>query len=202
MLELFDISHIITTYGYIGIFLIVFLESGIFFALPGDSLLFSAGLLASTGLLDIHSVIPLIFVATFLGALVGYEIGVHLEKLHNYSIFRKIFSKEYLTKGHNFFEKYGKATIVFSRFIPIIRTFAPIVAGIVKMHYFSFLRYSLLGSALWAFIVTLVGYFLGRIIPGLEHYVSILMFAVVLLSLLPGVFHYLREKKQSKENVV
>lgn len=197
MLAFFDISQVILQYGYIGIFFIVFLESGIFFALPGDSLLFSAGLLASTGILAIHSIIPIIFVATFLGALVGYQIGIHLEKLHNYSIFRKLFKKEYLDRGHKFFDKYGKVTIVFSRFVPIIRTFAPIVAGIVRMNYFSFLRYTLLGSFLWSVLVTLVGYFLGRIIPGLEDYVTPLMLLVVLLSLLPGVFHLFKKKTDS-----
>lgn len=194
MLELFDISHIILHYGYIGIFLIVFLESGIFFALPGDSLLFSAGLLASAGILHIYTIIPMIFVATFLGALVGYEIGVHLEKLRKYSLFQKMFKKEYLDKGHKFFDKYGKVTIVFSRFVPIIRTFAPIVAGIVRMHYGTFLRYSLTGSFLWSVIVTLAGFLLGKIIPGLEDYVTPLMLAVVILSILPGVFHLIKNK--------
>ncbi len=198
MLELFDISHIILHYGHIGIFLIVFLESGIFFALPGDSLLFSAGLLASTGILSIHTIIPIIFVATFLGALVGYEIGVHLEKLRKYSLFQKMFKKEYLDKGHKFFDNYGKVTIIFSRFVPVIRTFAPIVAGIVRMDYFAFLRYTFLGSLLWAFVVTLAGFFLGRIIPGLEDYVTPLMLLVVLLSLLPGAFHLLKKKAEPK----
>ncbi len=196
MLELFDISHIILHYGHIGIFLIVFLESGIFFALPGDSLLFSAGLLASAGILPIHTIIPMIFVATFLGALVGYEIGVHLEKLKKYSVFQKMFKKEYLDKGHQFFDKYGKVTIIFSRFIPIVRTFAPIVAGIVRMHYSSFLRYTFFGSLLWSFVVTLAGFFLGKIIPGIEHYVTPLMLLVVVLSLLPGAFHLLKKKSE------
>lgn len=196
MLELFDISHIILHYGHIGIFLIVFLESGIFFALPGDSLLFSAGLLASTGILSIHTIIPIIFIATFLGALVGYEIGVNLEKLRKYSVCQKMFKKEYLDKGHKFFEKYGKVTIIFSRFVPIIRTFAPIVAGIVRMQYFAFLRYTFFGSLLWSFIVTLAGFFLGRIIPGLKDYVTLLMLFVVVLSLIPGIFHLLKKQTQ------
>ncbi len=200
MLEFLDISHLILEYGYIGIFLIVFLESGIFFALPGDSLLFSAGLLASAGILSIYSLIPIIVLATFLGGLVGYHIGMHLEKLHNYSFFQKLFKKEYLDKGHAFFHKYGKATIVFSRFVPVVRTFAPIVAGIVRMHYLEFLKWSFIGSVLWGVTMTLIGYFLGRIIPGLENYVSLLMLLVVLLTILPGIYHYLQQRREKLKN--
>src|ERR1035437_9537500 len=135
MAQLFDITHIISTYGYLGIFVIVFLESGIFFALPGDTLLFTAGLLASVFSLQIFVLIPVIFVATFLGGVIGYEIGVHIERLSHYAIFRRILKKEHLEKTHKFFDKYGRFTVIFSRFVPVVRTFVPIVAGVVRMEY-------------------------------------------------------------------
>ncbi|MFZ1019620.1 MAG: DedA family protein, partial [Minisyncoccia bacterium] len=129
MTHLFDITYLITTYGYLGIFVIIFLESGLFFALPGDSLLFTAGLLASVYGFNLSFLIFIIFLATFLGGLGGYEIGVYLEKLRTFSFFRKILKQEHINKAHQFFIKYGKSAIVFSRFVPVVRTFTPIVAG-------------------------------------------------------------------------
>jgi membrane-associated protein len=198
MLELFNIVEIIQNYGYIGIFSIVFLESGIFFALPGDSLLFTVGVLASADILSIYFVIPLIFVATFTGGLTGYQIGVHLNKLNNYSIFRKILQKKHIEKAEKFFEKYGKFTIVFSRFVPIVRTFAPIVAGVVRMPYKTFLKYSLFGSILWSTSITLLGYFLGRVIPEIKDYMSFFVILVVLLSLVPAIYEVAKEQRKKK----
>src|SRR5258708_7276798 len=128
MEHFFDISHILYTYGYLGIFIIVFVESGIFFALPGDSLIFAAGLLASTGE-GISLLISIIFIATFFGSILGYYIGYHLEKLHHLEFFRKILKKEYLDQAREFFAIHGKPAIISSRFIPIFRTFIPIVSG-------------------------------------------------------------------------
>ena len=165
MENLFDITGLISSYGYIGIFIIVLLESGIFFALPVDSLLFTAGMVASAHVLSIYKLIPLIFVSTFLGALAGYEIGTHLDKLEKYKFWRKIIRREHLEKTKKFFDKYGRFTIIISRFVPIVRTFVPIVAGLIKMNYRKFLEYTLISSILWSTSVTLVGYFVGRIIP-------------------------------------
>src|SRR3990167_10834068 len=106
MNNFFDIPYIITTYGYLGIFIIVFLESGIFFALPGDSLLFTAGLLAYAFELKIYFLIPLIFISTFLGGIMGYEIGINLKKLNQFYFFRKILKEEHINKTHNFFDKH------------------------------------------------------------------------------------------------
>ena len=195
MLELFNIPYLITNYGYIGIFSIVFLESGIFFALPGDSLLFTAGLLASTTYLKLYLLIPLVFVGTFLGGIAGYYIGVHIERLRKYSFLNKILKEEYINKAHEFFVKYGKSAILFSRFVPIVRTFTPIVAGIAKMDYKLFIKYSLMSSLLWSTIVTLAGYFLGQIFPQIKDYMSMVIIIVVLVSLLPGVVEILRKKK-------
>ena len=198
MENLFDITSLITNYGYIGIFSIVFLESGIFFPLPGDSLLFTVGVLASTHILSIYAVIPLIFLATFTGGLAGYQIGVHLNRLNNYSLFRKILQKKHIDTAEKFFAKYGKFTIVFSRFVPIVRTFAPIVAGVVRMPYKTFLKYSLLGSLLWSSTITLLGYFLGRVIPEIKDYMSFFIIAVVLLSLVPALYEVIKEQRRKK----
>src|SRR3990167_6639024 len=158
MTQLFDIPYLITTYGYLGIFIIVFLESGIFFALPGDSLLFTAGLFAAVFGLQIYFLIPLIFFATFFGGIAGYEIGANLERLKRFSFFRKILKEEHILKTHEFFDRHGKFTIIFSRFVPIVRTFVPIVAGVARMPYKLFVKYSLTSSLLWSTIVTLLGY--------------------------------------------
>jgi len=194
MTNLFDISYIIATYGYYGIFVIVFLESGIFFALPGDSLLFTAGLLASLLDLRIYFLIPLIFVATFLGGIAGYEIGINLERLRRFTFFRKILKEEHIDATHKFFDKHGKMTIIFSRFIPIVRTFVPIVAGIARMHYRTFIKYSLISSALWSTSVTLAGYFLGQIFPQIKDYLSFMIVLIVFVSVLPMIFEMTNKK--------
>lgn len=200
MEEIFNLNHILTTYGYLGISLIVFLESGIFFALPGDSLLFTAGLLASTGFFKIHSLIPIIFVSTFLGSIVGYFMGVYIEKLNKFSFFRKILIPKYIKKAHIFFKKYGKSTTLFSRFIPFVRTFAPIVAGIARMEFKTFIMYSLFGSLFWSVLMTSVGYLLGETIPWVEHYVSEFILLIVVVSLIPVIIRLF--KKEDKEEII
>ena len=198
MTQLFDISYVITTYGYVGIFIIVFLESGIFFALPGDSLLFMAGLLASVFTLNIYILIPIIFISTFLGGIVGYEIGVNLEKLKKFSFFQKILKEEYIDKTHRFFDKHGKFTVIFSRFVPIVRTFVPIVAGVARMHYADFIKYSLVSSFLWSTIVTLLGYFLGQIFPSIKDYMSLIIVLIVIISVLPMIYEMMRKPREDQ----
>ncbi|HEY4513168.1 MAG TPA: DedA family protein [Candidatus Paceibacterota bacterium] len=197
MFDFFNITEILITYGYFGIFIIVFLESGIFFPLPGDSLLFTAGLFASAFSLDILILIPLIFVATFLGGLAGYEIGANLEKLRQYALFRKILKKEHIDKAHTFFDKYGVYAIVFSRFVPIVRTFLPIIAGVAKVDYKFFLKYSLISSLLWSTIVTSLGYFLGRIFPQIKDYLHIMVILIVVVSVLPMAYEILKKKNKA-----
>ena len=197
MLHFFNIPEILTTYGYLGIAIIVFLESGIFFFLPGDSLLFTAGILASTIGLNIYFLIPLIFISTFLGGLAGYEIGIHLIKLQSFALFRKILKQEHLDSAHEFFVKYGKSAVIFSRFVPIIRTFTPIVAGIARMKYSLFVRYSIISSLLWSTIVTLVGYFLGQAFPEVKDYLTWLIILVVFVSILPGILEMIHEKRRT-----
>ena len=198
MTHLFDITYLLTTYGYLGIFIIIFLESGILFALPGDSLLFTAGLFASAYSFNLFFLIFIIFVATFFGGAAGYEIGFYLEKLKKYSFFRLILKQEHINKAHEFFAKYGKFAIVFSRFVPIVRTFTPIVAGIARVPYKFFTKYSLVGSILWSTIVTLAGYFLGRAFPIIKDYLWVIAVSVVLVSLLPIIFEIMKNRKKSK----
>jgi len=200
MLELFNINYLLETYGYIGIFTVVFLESGIFFALPGDSLLFTVGLFAASGFLDIYLVIALIFISTFFGAVVGYEIGVYLPNLRKFSFFRLILKEKNIDKAHDFFEKYGKVAVIFSRFVPIVRTFTPIGAGIARMNYSLFLKYSFFGSLLWSTIVTLVGYFFGHIFPGIKDYMHFVVVIVVLLSIVPIFVEIWKNKKSKNKN--
>jgi len=195
---LFDIQTLITTYGYVGIFIVVFLESGIFFALPGDSLLFTAGILASAGFLKIWLIIPLIFVATFFGGIAGYYVGFYIEKLRKFSFFRKFLKKEHLDKTHAFLEKHGLFAIILSRFVPIVRTFMPIVAGVAYMNLNKYLKYNLIGSLLWSTSVTLVGFFLGKAFPNIKDHLHWLVIVVVVISVLPMVFSFLKKGKSSE----
>lgn len=192
-MDFFNIEYLIEAYGYLGIFIIVFLESGVFFALPGDSLLFTAGLFASIFNLHIYFLIPLIFVATFIGGIVGYEIGINIERLSHYKFFRRILKEEHIRKTEVFFERHGKFAIIFSRFVPIVRTFAPILAGVARMHYPRFIKYSLISSLLWSTVVTLLGYFLGRVFPHLRDYLWVILVLIVVVSILPIIWE-LRQK--------
>ena len=195
MLHLFDVTYLISTYGYAGIFLIVFFESGIFFPLPGDSLIFTAGLLAPLFGFNVMFLTFLIFFAAFVGGLAGYYIGHKIEYLHRFTFFRKILKKEYIDKAHAFFEKHGLSSLLLSRFIPVVRTFLPIVAGIAHMKYSSFVRYSLLGSFVWSAAFVLGAYFLGRAFPKLENYLLLVVTTIVFLSILPGFYHWWKHRK-------
>jgi membrane-associated protein len=175
----------------------VFLESGVFFALPADSLLFTAGLLVSALGLNIYFLISFIFIATFLGAIAGYYIGFYLEKLQNYSVFRKILKKEHLGKTHEFFEKHGAYTIFISRFVPIVRTFTPIVAGVAHMDKKLFIKSSLLSGFVWSVSIPLLGFFLGRTFPAIKNYLTPIIIIIVLISLIPVVVPMLRKKSKA-----
>jgi membrane-associated protein len=195
---IFDVEHLLSTYGYIGIFLIVFLESGIFFLLPGDSLLFTAGLFASVSGLSIFYLVPLVFIATFSGGIVGYHLGTYIERLHAYPFFRRILSPEHIAEAHRFFERHGRYAIIISRFVPLMRTFAPIAAGIAQMPRPLFVRYSFISSALWSLSITLLGYFLGVAVPEIKDYLSLVVIAIVVVSLLPVLWQWLLHRRQKR----
>lgn len=193
----FDLIRLIQTGGYIGLFAIVFAESGLFFGffLPGDSLLLTAGLLAAQGSLHLELLLPLLPVAAILGDNVGYWFG----KKTGPAIFRRenslLFRRKNLLAAKAFYERHGGKTIVLARFMPFIRTFAPIVAGAAEMHYPRFVFFNIFGGLLWAAGVTLVGYFLGNSIPAdkLEKYFLAIVLVVIFISALPAMIHVWKE---------
>jgi membrane-associated protein len=201
MLSVFDIPTFIHAYGYVGIFLIVFLESGIFPPLPGDSLLFTAGLFASVAGFNIILLLLIIFFATFLGATLGYTVGFHMLKLQNKFFFNKILKQENIERAEKFFEQYGKKAVTFARFVPFMRTFIPIVAGVTKMDYNSFLRYNAVGAFLWSFIITFAGYFLGQTFPIVKDYLWVVVVLIIVVSLIPFVAEFLRHKSRNKKKI-
>jgi membrane-associated protein len=195
-----DLKVLIQNIGYAGIFGIVFAESGLFFGcfLPGDSLLFMAGFLASQGLFSL----PILLTGCFLAAVLGDNVGYAFGHKFGRKLFQKedsfFFHKKNLLKTENFYKKYGAKTIILARFIPIIRTFAPIIAGLAGMDYKNFLRYNLIGGMIWGVGVTSAGYFLGKVIPNAEHYLLPIVIGIVIISIIPAVLHYFQEKLASK----
>ncbi len=188
---MFDLISLIKTAGYLGLFGIVFAESGLLlgFFLPGDSLLFTAGFLASQGFLNIWYLVPLMFIGAVLGDNVGYAFGYKVGPMlftREESIF---FHKDHLEKAKLFYEKYGKKAIVLARFMPGIRTFAPILAGVGKMEYRTFMTYNLVGGSLWGAGMPLLGYFLGNTIPGVDQYLLPIILLIIFLSILPSLVH-------------
>jgi len=177
--------------------LVVFLETGIVATpfLPGDSLLFAAGTFAALGSLDVAFLILLLSAAAILGDTVNYWIG----RKAGPRVFRenvRFLNRRHLERTHAFYEKHGGKTIVIARFIPIVRTFAPFVAGIGTMSYGKFLFYNVFGGVLWVLLFVLAGYFFGSI-PVVKNNFSLVIVAIIILSLLPGVWEYLRARRAS-----
>lgn len=181
--------------GIFAVAAIIFAESGLLigFFLPGDSLLFTAGFLASQSVLDIHFLAIVCFIAAIAGDSVGYAFGKRMGPSLLKRPDGKLFKKKYIVQSEAFYQKHGKKTIILARFTPIVRTFAPIVAGLGKMHYRTFLIYNIIGAALWTLGLTYAGYYLGRIIPGVDKYLEYIILLVIFISLLPAFYHFLRE---------
>lgn len=194
-MPLISLEELILTTGYLGLFFIVFAESGLLFGFffPGDSLLVTAGLLASRGFLDIKILIVLTIIAAISGDSVGYwfgnKTGPRIFKRED-SLF---FHKKNLIRASEFYKKHGGKTIVLARFMPFIRTFAPIVAGVGVMHYPRFLFYNIFGGIFWVLTTTLFGYFLGSVIPNIDRYIFLVILIIIFLSVLPGAIHFWRE---------
>lgn len=182
-----DIEIIVRNIGYIGVFLIIFAESSLFFSffLPGSSLLFTAGFLASQGFFNIWFLFAGVALAAIVGDNVGYWFGSHVGQ----KIFEKedshIFKKKHLEKTRIFFEKYGTRSLVIGRFIPIVRTFVPILAGVGSMKYRIFFQYNVIGGIMWCGLVTFLGYFLGKTIPNVEHFLLPIVALIVFASFVP-----------------
>ena len=193
----FDIPTIIAAGGLTGLLIMVFLESGIFFPLPGDSLLFTVGLLATKLEYNVFLFTFLVAVAAFLGCLAGYYIGTKLDYFYKFAIWRKIIKKHYLDEAHEFFTRHGLFAIVLSRFVPVVRTFLPIVAGMARMRYSDFVHYTAFACMAWSAVFVLSGYYLGKIFPEIGDYLTLAIIIVVVLSILPGVWHFLKKKKSA-----
>ena len=195
-------------YVYFGLFFIVFAETGLAvgFFLPGDSLLVVSGLFAAAGKLNV----ALVLIAFFLGSVIGDSTGYWTGRAMGKTIFNRensfIFKPSRVEKARQFFEKYGAKTIILARFVPIVRTFAPIVIGATEMPYVRFLTFSILGGALWIFSMVLLGYFVGGLIETafgirLEDHIEKVVIVVVLLSILPPIIEFLKSRYGKKETV-
>jgi membrane-associated protein len=194
--KLTDVKELVQWAGYSGMALIVFSETGLLigFFLPGDSLLVTAGLFAARGDFNIFWLNVLLIAAAITGDAVGYYIG----RTGGHALYTRensrFFKKEHLIKTHEFYEKYGGITIILARFMPFARTFAPVVAGIAEMKYIRFASYNIIGGISWVMSMTLLGYFLGSLFPGVVKHIEIVIIVIVFISVLPGIIKYIQVK--------
>lgn len=202
------LAELVSQYGiwiYAILFLILFCETGLVVTpfLPGDSLLFVAGALAALpgNDLNVHTMVALMVVAAILGDAVNYMIGKQFGARLFSNPNSKIFRRSYLDKTHAFYDKHGGKTIILARFVPIVRTFAPFVAGMGKMSYRHFSMYNVSGGLLWVLLFTYAGYFFGNI-PAVQENLKLLIVAIILLSILPGVIEVWRHRRASRQNRV
>ena len=191
-------TTLITQLGLIGILAVVFAENGLLigFFLPGDSLLFTSGFLASQHLLPIEWLTIGVVFMSIIGTQVGYLFG----RKYGRKLFdrpeSRFFKKEYLAQAEAYYAKHGSSTIVLARFVPVVRTFAPIIAGIARMNFGKFLVYNIVGGTIWAAGLTLGGYWLGSKIPGVDKYILPVIAIIIILSIQPGIIHFLREPER------
>lgn len=204
LFELFDrlrdIPTLVQTAGLIGLTVIIFVETGFFFGffLPGDSLLVTTGLLIASGLdMNLYAVGAILNVAAIAGDAVNYWFGRYTGP----KIFTReeslFFKRKHVERAHAFYEKYGAVTIVLARFMPIVRTFAPLVAGVAGMNYRTFTTFNVLGGTLWIWSMLFAGYFLGRYVPGIDKHLELVIIIVIFLSILPGIIGWLRERRRA-----
>jgi membrane-associated protein len=193
-----DLPALVQWAGYVGMTTIIFTETGLFFGflLPGDSLLVAAGVLITQGFnLDLVTLGLLLNAAAIIGDNTNYWIG----RLSGPRIFRRedsfFFKKKHVERAHAFYEKHGPKTVVLCRFVPIVRTFAPLVAGVGMMNYRTFLTFSVLGGTAWIWSMLLTGYLLGRYVPGIDKHIEKVILVVIFISILPGIIGWLKERK-------
>ncbi|AGX42165.1 DedA family protein [Clostridium saccharobutylicum] len=198
------LGTVINNYGfetYLILFLIIFLETGLVVTpfLPGDSLIFAAATFAALGALNIYILVGVLMVAAILGDTANYEIGRHLgEKLIKSE---RLIKKEHIEITNKFYEKHGGKTIIFARFVPIVRTLAPFVAGIGKMSYRHFISFNALGGILWVLVVSICGYFFGNI-PVVKENFTIVVIGIIVISILPGIIGFVKSKMNKYNEVV
>ena len=202
MLALFDIESWLDKGGLVLLAAIVFAESGLLigFFLPGDSLLFIAGFLSSTAGGNVLPALPIVALVTFVAAVTGDQVGYLFGRKVGPSLFdrpqSRLFNPKNIEKAHAFFEKHGSKTIVMARFVPIVRTFAPIVAGVGKMNYRTFVIYNIVGGALWGIGITTLGYFLGEV-SWIESNIEIALILIVVISVLPMAIEICRHRRST-----
>lgn len=188
-----DLITIVQTAGLVGLTAIIFAESGLFFGFffPGDSLLFTAGYLASQGFFNIYLLVPLMVVAAIAGDSVGYWTGNKVGPLLFTRQDSFLFSKKRVQEAKLFFERYGAMSIILARFIPAVRTFTPIIAGVAEMEYKKFLTYNVIGGFIWGAGFPIAGYFLGAVVPDADRYVLPIVGLIIVVSFVPFVKPYL-----------
>lgn len=197
------LSEIIRSYGvwtYLILFLIIFCETGLVVTpfLPGDSLLFAAGTFAARGDFNVMWLCILLSIAAILGDTVNYWIGSFVGPKIFHKEHVRFLNKEYLDRTHQFFEKYGGKTIIIARFVPIIRTFAPFVAGIGSMTYWHFISYNVIGGIVWIVAFVFAGFYFGNI-PVVKNNFTMVIFAIIIISILPGVIEFIRQHRMNKK---
>lgn len=200
--ELLDPNYLVETFGLIGLLIIVFAECGLLigFFLPGDSLLFTAGLLVSQDVFDLPlwSLLILVPVAAIAGNIVGYWIGYKAGPVIFDKPDSRLFRREYVDRSHEFFEKHGGYTIVLARFVPIVRTFTTVMAGASRMRFSTYVTYSIIGGILWGAGVTALGYHLGKV-EFIRDHVEMILVGIVLLSVVPMIIELLKARRRSRE---
>ena len=200
--QLTNVREIVRVGGYVGLTGIIFAETGLLvgFFLPGDSLLVTAGLLASQPEfgLNVWALGVLLTVAAIVGNTVGYVIG----RASGPRLFTRddslLFKKKHLYRAQEFYRKHGGKTLVLARFMPIVRTFVPVVAGLANMPFAAYTAYNVLGGVLWIWSMLLIGYFLGRAIPGIDKYIELMILVIVFLSILPAIIAWWRDRAKTK----
>lgn len=195
--KIHDVKAIVQWGGLTMISLIVFVETGLFvgFFLPGDSLLVTAGIFARTGHLSLGTLLTVVPLCAIIGDQVGYIIGRKAGEALYSRPDSLVFKRAHLKRAHDFYEKYGVKTIVIARFVPIVRTFAPAVAGAAQMDYRTFVTYNILGGILWVFSTILGGYFLASMVPDIDKRIHEVIVVVVVLSVLPGLYEWWSHKR-------
>ena len=195
-----NLPELVQWAGLVGLAAIIFSETGLLVGvfLPGDSLLVTAGLLAARGYLNIYTLVPTLTIAAILGNSVGHFIG----RATGPRIFRRedslFFNKKHAIRAHEFYEKHGRKTIVLAQFMPVIRTFAPVISGVARMNFVHFISFNIIGGLLWIWSMLGIGYFLGNTIPGIDQHIEIVVLIVVFLSLLPALISTYRARRAKR----
>ncbi len=196
---MFDLESLISTVSYLGVFAIIFAETGLLlgFFLPGDSLLIAAGLMAARGSLSLPLLVTITTTAAIFGNLTGYYVGKKLGPIVFKREKSRFFHPEHVEKTHKFFEKHGSKTVILARFIPIVRTFVATSAGVSNMSFGRFALYSIVGGILWGFGLPVTAFYLGRLIPDLDKYILLIIAVVIFVSFIPVLLELYKNRKKS-----